>query len=162
MHVAGGKEIDHAAVLHLRRQAHVGVFAAAGHALDRLRLEGDFHPVQAEQFLDDDAGEDFVVRRLEARIELPVHLQLLVDVGHVACLVDLALDTATFLMSHFRFQAVKLQGFDGLFQRRADIASCALPVLFLHHLGRGQGFNGGFSRGDLTQNSSSVAVVKSK
>ena len=142
MHVRRGKQVDHLAVFQFGRNAHMGMLAAAGHTGDRFRLEGNVQTVLAEHFLDDDAGQNFIVRRLQAYIIFPVHFQLFVDMGHMAGGINLSFDAAAFFMPHFRFQSVQFQHLNGLLQRRAHVAPGALPVHLLHDLGGRQGLDG--------------------
>ena len=142
MHIGRGKQVHDFSVFQFGRNAHMGMLAAAGHAGNGFCLEGNVQAVLPENFLDDNAGQNFIVRRLQAHVVFPVHFQLFIDMGHMAGRINLSFNTAAFLMSHLRLQPVQLQHFNGLFQRRAHIAPGPLPVHFLHDLGGGQCFNG--------------------
>ena len=109
-------------------------------------MEGNFQTVHTEHFFNDDARQKFVIRSLYANVKLPVHFQLFHNVGHMTATVDLSFNAATFLVTHFRFQAVEFQGLDGLFQSSTYVTAGALPILLLHNLGRVQCFNGSIFR----------------
>ena len=69
--------------------------------------------------------------------------------SHVAVGIQLAPDAAHFFVAHFRFQTIVAQDFHSLFQSGPDVAPGTGPVLFLHDLGRRQGFGGNVFRGGL-------------
>jgi hypothetical protein len=114
------------------------MFTASGHPEDWFGLERNFKSIGAEDFLHNAADQDFIIRSLERGRKTPINFQLFIDVGHIAIFIELAADTAHFLMPHFRVKTIEIQGLDGLFQGSPNIAARTLPILFLHDLGRGK------------------------
>ena len=139
LHVVRVVEVDEFAIFHDGTDAEVRVFTAAGYAVDRFSLEGNFEAVFTEYFADDNTGEDFVISRLNGiACVFPVDFQLFKNVNEVTGIIDLCFDTANFFMAHFRFETVLAEAFYRLFQSRTNDAVRTLPVLFLELLGNGQ------------------------
>ena len=117
----------------------MGVFPAAGYAVDRFRTEGNVKAISSEYFTNDDAGFELIVGRLQ-RIggEKPVQFQLFAYVENISIIIDFRLDAAHFFVAHFYMHAAGIEFFDGLLHGSTDIATHALPVLFLETLGNGK------------------------
>ena len=110
------------------------MFTAACNTGNRFSLEGNLQAVHAENLFNDDTCQKLVICSLNAAAELPVNLQLLHNVSHMACSINLTFNAAAFLVAHLRLQAVQLQSLDGLLQCSTHVAASTLPVLLLHYL----------------------------
>ena len=141
VHIFGREQIDNLTVLHFSSNAYVNVLAITSNTGNGFCLEGNFQTVHTEHFFNYDARQKFVIRSLYANVKLPVHFQLFHNVGHMTATVDLSFNTATFLVTHFRFQAVEFQSLDGLFQSSTYVTAGTLPILLLHDLRGVQCFN---------------------
>ena len=139
MHILRREQVDDFAVFHFCSNADMRMLAAACNSWNRFSLEGNLKAVHTENFLNDDTCQQLVICSLHAAAELPVNLQLLHNVRHMACAVNLALNATAFLMAHLRLQTVQLQSLNRLLQSSADITAGALPILLLHNLRRAQG-----------------------
>ena len=78
--IFGGEKIVRLALGGDGGDSNVSVFAVASQPNHRLSLEVDFEPVRAENFLDDGAHNNFVIRRLNSLVEAPVNFELFADV----------------------------------------------------------------------------------
>ena len=128
----------HLAVFHDGGDAEVRVLAVARKADHRLRFEVHLKAVLTEDLAHHRAHNKFIVRRLQGVGKAPVDLDLLAHMRHLARLIDLRLEAADLLVSHLDLQAIAIEQHDRLLQRRAHSAVRALPILFLHDLGRGK------------------------
>ena len=138
MHILRREQVNNLAVFHFCGNAYMCMLTAACNTGNRFSLEGNLQAVHAENLFNDDTCQKLVICSLNAAAELPVNLQLLHNVSHMACGINLTFNTAAFLMAHLRLQAVKLQSLDSLFQRSTHVAAGTLPVLLLHYLRRAQ------------------------
>ena len=132
--IIGGKEAVPLAVLRDRREAEMRVLAVARKPDERLRLEVDLEPIEAEDLADKCADEEFIIRRLHSTVILPVNLDLLADVRHAPALVDLRLESPDLLVTHLHVEAVFVELDNAVLKRRTHSTVRALPVLLIHHL----------------------------
>ena len=117
----------------------MGMFTATGNPRYRFGLKGDFQAVFTKGFANNNTGLNFVICCLN-RIgrELPVYFQLFKDEDKFTRIINMSLNTAYFLVPHFRLKAVFFKAFNCLFQGRAYNTVCPLPILFLQFLRCGQ------------------------
>ena len=120
------------------------VFAVAGKTDHRFRFESDFETFGAENFFDDCAHKHFVIGSLHGVGESPIDFELFANVSKVTRLVNLSFETANFFVTHFDAETVFVQSHDTFFQRAANCAVSAFPVLFLQNLRRAHFFDGSF------------------
>ena len=138
MHILRREQVDDFSVFHFCGNAHMRMLTAACNTGNRFSLEGNLQAVHAENFFNDDTCQKLVIRSLNSAAELPVNLQLLHNVSHMTCGINLTFNTATFLVAHFRLQAVQLQSLNSLLQCSTHVAAGTLPILLLHYLRRAQ------------------------
>ena len=138
MHILRREQVNDFAVFHFCGNAYMCMLTAACNTGNRFSLEGNLQAVHAENFFNDDTCQKLVIRSLNAAAELPVNLQLLHNVSHMTCAVNLTFNAATFLVAHFRLQAVQLQSLNSLLQCSTHVAAGTLPILLLHYLRRAQ------------------------
>ena len=133
-HIFGSVKVDNFAGFQPYRHTSVGMFAISGYADDRFGLERYLQSVQAERFLDQNPGKQFVIDGLNRRSETPVDFHLLHDVVEIAGFTDFGFYAADFFVAHFRLQSVSFKHQHSVFQCSTGLATGALPVILLHDL----------------------------
>ncbi len=112
----------------------MGMFAISGQADHGFGLEVYFQAILPEDLLNQGANHQFIVGGLQSIGKFPVDFALLADMVHPAGLIDVGLDTAHFLVAHFRPKAVLVKHDDRLLKGGSHRPTGTLPVLLLHDL----------------------------
>ena len=90
--------------------------------------------MHTENLLDEDPGHKFIVSCLKGIGIMPVYFKLLHNVIEITGIGKVRLNTADFLVTHLRTEAVLLEDHDDLLQSGPYNALCTLPVGFLELL----------------------------
>ena len=137
------EQVDHLAILQSCRYSHVSMLAVSCHAFHRLRHEGHFQPVHAENISYDIFDLVFVISSLYSRRILPVDFQLFHNMIIYTGVSQFCFYATDFFMTHLHFKSVFLQDQHGFFQCSTNRSGRPFPILFLQHLSRGQLFSVG-------------------